>query len=550
MKRIILIGLSGSGKSAVACELAARLGFTAIDVDDEIIRRSGMPIPAIFERFGEDVFRTFERGCLASACSQDKCVIATGGGAVLDERNWLVMRPESLIVHILADSNQLLSRLSSQSESDPDALRPLLQASDPKHSLDKMWRERAPFYRQADVSVDTSNKSLDTVAAEILSAITRVESGSVRLPIGTIGTPNGRSDLYVGPGVLNSIGQLARQRFPQSRRAWVISDSNVGPLWATLVSTALAASEFAVERIDVPAGESSKAFDRVSGLLDRLMDGKVDRRDVVVALGGGVIGDLAGFAAAIALRGVGLIQVPTSLLAMVDSSVGGKTGVNHKRGKNLIGAFYQPQLVVADPKVLETLPEREVRGGWAEIIKHAMIESTATGHAGTPLLDLLEQTPFESWVQPEFVADVVRRNVLIKRSVVQADEKETGLRRVLNYGHTLGHAMEASGYRYHHGEAIALGMRAAADISVRIGRSTEGVAKRQNRLLEKVGLPSRFVGDLDDVIERLSSDKKAVNGQLTWILLTREAGSVEVTSDVPIDEVTAAAASLGAQRRN
>ena len=173
MKRIILIGLSGSGKSAVACELAARLGFTAIDVDDEIIRRSGMPIPAIFERFGEDVFRSFERGCLASACSQEKCVIATGGGAVLDERNWLVMRPESLIVHLQADTNQLLSRLSSQSESDPDALRPLLQASDPKHSLDKMWRERAPFYRQADVSVDTSNKSLDTVAAEILSAITR-----------------------------------------------------------------------------------------------------------------------------------------------------------------------------------------------------------------------------------------------------------------------------------------------------------------------------------------------------------------------------------------
>ncbi len=549
MKRVILIGLSGTGKSSVARELASRLAFSAIDVDDEIVRRSGMPIHAIFERYGENVFRAFERDCLADACNAARRVIATGGGVVLDERNWLVMRPESLVVHLQAAPNQILGRLSSQVEVDPDARRPLLNSPNPLKALEMMRRERGPFYEQADVTIDTSNKDLNSVVDEISAAVRRVQADSIQLPIGSIGTPSGRSDLYVGTGVMQEIGELTGRRFPQSRRAWLITDSNVGPLWASPVISALTESDFAVERVDVPAGESSKAISQVSALLDRLLDGRIDRRDVVVALGGGVIGDLAGFIASISLRGVGLIQVPSSLLAMVDSSVGGKTGVNHARGKNLVGAFYQPQLVLADPLMLETLPEREVRGGWAEIIKHAMIESTATSCAGTPLLDLLERTPIEDWNGPDFLADVVRRNVLIKHSVVQKDEKEMGLRRVLNYGHTLGHAMEASGYRYHHGEAIALGMRAAVDIAIRTGRTSDEVAHRQNRLLDGVGLPSRFEGELDDVIERLASDKKAVNGRLTWILPGHEIGSVDVVSGIPLDVVEAAAASLGAQRR-
>ncbi len=549
MKRVILIGLSGTGKSSIARELAAKMGFTPLDVDDEIVRRCRMPIPSIFERFGEDVFRAFERGCLAAACAEERRVIATGGGVVLDERNWLAMRPDSLIVQLQASPTEILARLSRQSEADPDARRPLLQATDPVQSLETMMRDRGPLYDQADVCVDTTGKDQDAVVAEILAVAQTVEEGSLHLPIGAITTPSGRSDLFVGSGMLEEIGDLIRRRFPTSRRAWVITDSNVGPHWAPKVTNALRRSDIAVESVQVPAGESSKSFSHVSSLLDRLLNGRIDRRDLVVALGGGVIGDLAGLVAAIALRGVGLVQVPTSLLAMVDSSVGGKTGVNHARGKNLIGAFYQPQLVLADPLVLETLPEREVRGGWAEIIKHAMIETTTTGRDGAPLLDLLERSPIDEWSNPDFLTDVVRRNVLIKRCVVQADEKEMGLRRVLNYGHTLGHAMEASGYRHHHGEAIALGMRAAVNIALDLGRTSPDVSDRQKRLLDKVGLPSRFDGDLDDVIDRLASDKKAVNGRLTWILPTREIGSVDVVTDVPIDVVERAAESLGARRR-
>ncbi len=296
------------------------------------------------------------------------------------------------------------------------------------------------------------------------------------------------------------------------------------------------------------AGESSKSLSRVSSLLDALLNGRVDRRDVVVALGGGVIGDLAGFVASIVLRGIGLIQIPTSLLAMVDSSVGGKTGINHSRGKNLIGTFYQPPLVVADTETLTTLPEREWRGGWAEIIKHGMIELTATGVPDTALLDQIEGATDAQLRDPHFMTHIVRRNVTIKSAVVQADERESGLRRILNYGHTLGHAMEASGYQYHHGEAIALGMRAAMDLAVQLERSNDAVRARQNALLDRIGLPRKFDGVLSDVLDRLGSDKKAVNGKLTWILPGDRAGHVDIVTQVPTELVERAAVAVGARR--
>ena len=547
LERIILIGLSGTGKSSLARLLATRLRYACIDVDEMIADRFHATIPQIFAQYGESVFRTVERECLVEACDGDARVIATGGGVVTDEDNWLTMRAGSLIIHLRASPDEMLMRLRGQIVSDPDARRPLLESDDPRAALDQLWQARRHLYDRADVTIDTTGKDLDSIAREIEIAMDEARVGSLPTPMRTIGTPGGRSDLFVAPGLIGHIGRLARKRFPAARRAWVVTDSNVGPLWSPAVCESLKAADFGVSCLDVPAGESSKSLDCVSDLLDQLLDQRIDRRDIVVALGGGVIGDLAGFVASIALRGVGLVQVPTSLLAMVDSSVGGKTGINHARGKNLIGAFYQPQLVLADPQVLETLPERELRGGWGEIIKHSMIEVTATGQPETNLLTRIESASDEQLLDVTFLADIVQRNVLIKSMVVQADERESGIRRVLNYGHTLGHAMEAAGYQYHHGEAIALGMRAAADIAIRVGRSTGEVAQRQNSLLDRLGLPSRFDGDLRDVMDRLMSDKKAVHGQLTWILPTPDAGSVDIVTDVPSFEVEAAAVAIGAQ---
>jgi 3-dehydroquinate synthase len=547
MNRIILIGLSGTGKSSVAKLLAARLGFTAVDLDDEIVRLFGCEISAIFQRHGEAVFRAAERDLLARACSHSNRVIATGGGAVVDEANWVAMRPESLVIHLRAQSEELLDRLRGQLAADASTVRPLLASNDPLADLERMWQMRRSYYERADASIDTGGKTIDAVVDEAERLVQAAQTGELPLPIGTLGVPTGRSDLYVASGLLTSTGRLMRQRFPAARHAWVISDTNVAPLWSEPIRESLAAAGFATDVLTVPAGEASKSLAQTGSLLDQLLNGRIDRRDVVVALGGGVVGDLAGLVAAIVLRGVGLVQIPTSLLAMVDSSVGGKTGIDHPRGKNLIGAFYQPQLVIADPTVLTTLPDREWRAGWAEIIKHGMIESTATGVEELRLLPRIESASDADLRDVDFMAAIVADNVRIKRAVVQGDEREAGLRRVLNYGHTLGHAMEASNYRYIHGEAIALGMRAAIALAIRLGRSNDEIATRQNALLDRLGLPSKFDGELSDVMDHIWSDKKAVSGVLTWILPGDHAGFVDVVDDVPLADVEAVARAIGAR---
>jgi shikimate kinase/3-dehydroquinate synthase len=545
VERVILIGLSGAGKSSLAPLLAARLGLEAIDTDEQIAAIFDRPVTRIFADYGETVFRAAERKVLQDACRRSGAVIATGGGAVLDEANWAAMRPGSVIVHLTAAWDVILHRLVEQLAPDPLTERPLLAGGDPAERLERLWNERQALYRRADVTIETTGLTLEQVADEVERAV-RSRDAAGLVPADSIHTPGGRSDLYSAAGLADHVGALARHRWPEAARAWIISDSNVWPLCGDRMAGILRAADFTVESKVVPAGESSKSLREVENLLDWLIGGRVDRRDIVVALGGGVIGDLAGFVASIVLRGIGLIQVPTSLLAMVDSSVGGKTGVNHRLGKNLIGSFYQPQLVVADPELLQTLPERELRAGWAEIIKHGMIERSATGAASPALLERLESLPDDlASLDPATLGGIVAHNIRLKAAVVREDERETGLRRLLNYGHTLGHAMEAAGYRYLHGEAIALGLRAAARLGERLGYCEPDLVARQAALLDRAGLPRTFTGELSLVMDRMAWDKKAVHGTLTWVLPVGP-GLVEITRDVPVDEAAAVARELGA----
>ncbi len=545
VERVILIGLSGAGKSSLAPLLAARLGLEAIDTDEQIAAIFDRPVTQIFADYGEAVFRAAERTVLQDACRRSGAVIATGGGAVLDEANWAAMRPGSVIVHLTAARDVILHRLVEQLAPDPLTERPLLAGGDPAERLERLWNERQALYRRADLTIETTGLTLEQVADEVERAV-RARDAAGLVPADSIHTPGGRSDLYSASGLADHIGSLARHRWPEATRAWIISDSNVWPLWGDRMTEILRAADFAVESKVVPAGESSKSLREVENLLDWLIGGRVDRRDIVVALGGGVIGDLAGFVAAIVLRGIGLIQVPTSLLAMVDSSVGGKTGVNHRLGKNLIGSFYQPQLVVADSELLQTLPKRELRAGWAEIIKHGMIERSAAGADRPALLERLESLPDDlASLDPATLGEIVAHNIRLKAAVVREDEREAGLRRLLNYGHTLGHAMEAAGYRYLHGEAIALGLRAAARLGERLGYCKPDLVARQAALLDRAGLPQTFTGELSLVMDRMAWDKKAVHGTLTWVLPV-EPGLVEITRDVPVDEAAAVARELGA----
>lgn len=546
LERVYLIGLSGSGKTTLAPLLAERLGFEAVDIDAEVERHFGRSIPDIFAAFGEPVFRAAERDALAQASRRTRVVVATGGGAVLDPANWAAMRPRSAIVHLTAAPSVLIERLEAAVRATPMAERPLLRGDDPLARLESLWQARRHLYEQADLTIDTTGKSLDALAQEIAGQITALDRAGV-IPVDSLGTPSGRSDLYAAPGLLAEVGTLARRRWPKARRAWVIADEHVLPLWGAPVEGSFTQAGFDVTMRAVPAGEGSKSLQEASALLDWLLGGGIERGDVVVALGGGVVGDLAGFVAAIVLRGVGLVQLPTSLLAMVDSSVGGKTGVNHALGKNLIGAFYQPPLVVADPHVLRTLPPRDLRNGWAEIVKHSMIECTATGTPEPVLLPWLEgRTPVGGLGEPGELAALIAHNIRLKAAVVRADEREAGLRRILNYGHTLGHAIEAAGYRYLHGEAVALGMRAAARLAHRLGLCDADLVARQDALLDRLDLPRTYDGEWEPVREHLLRDKKVVQGTLTWIL-PEGPGRVVVRRDVPLEAVEAVAREIGAR---
>jgi 3-dehydroquinate synthase len=323
----------------------------------------------------------------------------------------------------------------------------------------------------------------------------------------------------VGPGLLGAMGD-AVAALPGVTGAAIVTDSNVGPLYGQRVSDALAAAGVQAALIEFPAGEASKNLSTVAGVLDALLaiTPAVDRATVVVALGGGVVGDLAGFVAAIALRGMRFYQCPTSLLADVDASVGGKTGVDHQAGKNLIGAFHQPAGVMIDVETLKTLPRRELIGGLAECVKHAVIRDAS-------LLDYIEDRAEDILAcLGDVMTELIARNVAIKAQVVADDEREAGQRAHLNYGHTVGHAIEAqAGYgELSHGQAVALGMVAANRLAVGRGLLDEQSAQRIERLLNKLELPTRRPGlDADKVWWIMQHDKKALAGRIRMVLPTK-----------------------------
>ncbi len=342
----------------------------------------------------------------------------------------------------------------------------------------------------------------------------------------TISVPlSGRPyDVLVGPGLLAESGALMAGLIKPGRCV-LVTDSIVGPLYAGGVSASLEQAGFQPTVITVPAGEVSKSMSEVASVCDRMIAAGLDRSSCLVALGGGVVGDLAGFAAAIYYRGIPFVQIPTTIVAQVDSSVGGKTGVNAPGGKNLIGAFHQPRLVLADTETLKTLPTREFEEGFAEIIKHAAIRDPE-------MLDAMDD-----------IAALVARNVAIKAAIVAEDEFETtGLRALLNFGHTIGHGIEnAAGYcRFLHGEAISLGLVAACRLSVRKAGLPADEAQRIIDALGGRGLPVTLADDLstERILAALRTDKKFLAGRIRFVLL-RALGDAFVSSDVSEADIAA-----------
>ncbi|TVQ45107.1 MAG: 3-dehydroquinate synthase [Gloeocapsa sp. DLM2.Bin57] len=345
--------------------------------------------------------------------------------------------------------------------------------------------------------------------------------------------PQNPYEIAIAPGILTEVGNYLLN-LKLGKKILVISNREIFDFWGDIVVTSLEEAGFNLTIHLIPAGESHKHLDSISKIYDLALEHRLERNSTFLALGGGVIGDMTGFAAATWLRGVNFIQVPTTLLAMVDASIGGKTGVNHPLGKNLIGAFYQPKLVLIDPSVLKTLPNREWRAGMAEVIKYGVIWDKE-------LFSKLEATPTlnsMSELTPDLLETIITRSCQAKVDVVTQDEKEGGLRAILNYGHTIGHALESlTGYNtLSHGEAVGIGMIMAGEIATRLNLWTSAENERQNQLIVKAGLPTTVNQSLDinAIITALSSDKKVKDGKIRFILPTA-IGKAIMTDNVPTE---------------
>jgi len=339
--------------------------------------------------------------------------------------------------------------------------------------------------------------------------------------------------IFIGSGMLGDLGR-AVAGFGFSARMALVSNPTVYGLYGDTVKRSLEKEGFRVHDVIIPDGEQYKDFEWLYRVLTSLLEAGLDRRSAVVALGGGVIGDMAGFAAAVYMRGISCIQVPTTLLAQVDSSVGGKTGVNHPLGKNMIGSFHQPSLVWIDTDVLRTLPAREFRAGMAEVIKYGVIRDEEMFHR------IGREINAVMGLDSTVLSYIIRRSCEIKADVVSEDEREAGLRAILNFGHTIGHAVETlTGYtEYLHGEAVAIGMCCEALLSEEAGIARQGTAGRIRSVVEAYGLPVDLPAGLEPgrIMDTMVIDKKAVEGRLTFVL-PEEVGSVRILDDLPADIV-------------
>lgn len=507
MTNIILTGFMGTGKTTAGRLVAERLGRKFIDTDSEIARGAGMSIPEIFDRYGEGHFRSLEELWCRDLGSMDNVVIATGGGMPVSPGNRRMLMSAGIPICLRCSPAEIRGRVRRARD------RPMLDGNDLSGSIEALLSARSPAYSSFPFQVDTTGLSSVETADRILH-LAQESNGRLRY-LAVNGPDQGGYAIVLGAGALDLVGDVLRDRGITSRVA-VVTDTNAGPLYLERVAASLEAAGLRPFECVVPAGEQSKSLSQLDLVYGCLVKGRLDRRGAVLALGGGVIGDLAGFAAATYMRGVALTQCPTTLLAMVDSSVGGKTGIDLEHGKNLVGAFKQPLAVVADTDTLKSLPSSQVRMGMAELIKHAVIDDPG-------LFQALEKERHREQLTP----DLIQQSVEVKIRVVESDPFESGRREVLNLGHTVGHALEkCSHYAAAHGDAVSVGMVAAALISHRMGMCSRDVVTRIERVLRAVELPVRHTMAPSRLIEAMAADKKAVEGRVRFTLI-RDLGVVE-----------------------
>jgi shikimate kinase/3-dehydroquinate synthase len=528
-RSIVLIGMMGAGKTSVGKRLAQKLGLPFADADDEIEAGSQMSIPEIFERFGESYFRDGERRVIARLLDGPPKVLSTGGGAFLNEETRRRVAERGVSVWLKPEFEVLLRRVRKRSN------RPLLHTEDPEATLRKLLEDRSPTYALADLTIETRDGSHDGVVEALIGALRRRLGHPAALTAREVAVDLGRRAyrILIGPGLIESAGGHVAALAPGARCA-IVTDATVAKLYLEPLRNSLQAAGLATSVVVCAPGEATKSYAEFARVSDALIEARVERRDLVVALGGGVIGDLAGFCAATLRRGVRFVQIPTTLLAQVDSSVGGKTAINSPLGKNLVGAFHQPSLVLADTGVLDTLSAREFRAGYAEVAKYGLIGDRN----------------FFAWLERDWRAvfaggparlEAIATSCAAKARVVAADEIEQGERALLNLGHTFGHALERlahyDGQMLVHGEGVAIGMACAFRFSHDLGLCAAEDVRRVESHLAGVGLPTRISAvrglnaDAHAIFDAMRQDKKVERGRLTFIL-ARAIGASFIAKDV------------------
>lgn len=507
-KPIFLYGPPGAGKTTVGRILANDLNQEFVDLDERIEQSTGKRIADIFAESGELGFRKVEREALLTLLPAEGHVIALGGGTLLDDELRAIVAEFGDIVSINASLERLSARLR-----DSDVKRPLLF----KASLHDLLERRASHYASFDNRVESSHLSPEEVVREVKINLGRFLTGAPGF---------GKCDILIASGILNDF-ELISNTLLNTRSCFVVSDSNVAPLYLAALRHGLKLRDVNVATFVLPAGESSKDANQLGSLWDQFAATGMERGSLVIALGGGVVGDLAGFAAATYMRGLPWLNLPTSLLAMVDASIGGKTGIDRPQAKNLVGAFHSPSAVLIDSRTIETLPDIELRNGTSELLKAAII--------GDPELFEDCAAGVEALAQNWSVA--IARAVAVKVDIVNQDPLEQGIRATLNFGHTVGHAIEhVSNYRIPHGAAIAIGMLVESRLGNRIGFTPDDALDRILNAIVGLNLPHAIPDGLNpqDLLNAMSFDKKKSGGRIQFAL-PKKIGHVQ--SGIVIDDL-------------